>query len=507
MSSTPPRLDSVSADTLFELGGVAKLIVRDGTVHEINQAAADLLAGGDRTRLVGHRLNTFLWPMPPADSPTASVESTVQALDDAEIPVDVWRARAADGSEAIVLGDLRDRYALAAERELLQQQLRELQRSELLGNLASGVAHDFNNLLTVIRGHAELLRMSPALEPEDGESLEAILNATDRARGIARQILVYSRRKGPQREEVHLGSLLEELGQMLRASIPSTVELRVENHAGPACLMGDPTELHQLLLNLGTNAEYAMRETGGGTLLYKLDLVPAPATPAPANGWTTDHCLRLRVRDTGTGMSEEVRARIFEPFFTTKPEGEGTGIGLAVLLGIVASHGGTVTVDSQPGAGTTFELHFPALEATLPAAIPTPVSTPAFGVAAVVHQSVLVVDDEPLVAKVTALLLQAAGYRTTVCGSAAEALQRLDQGEAVDLVVTDQTMPGMTGDVLAAKLLERAPRLPVVIATGYSQKLRSGVAPSRNVRRILEKPFLEADLLLAAENALAWDGN
>jgi len=491
---------------LFVEGADAQLLVRDGVVLAANPAAAALLGVPDRSSLTQQRLDALVsFPADQATRTGGAVEATAHHSDGTRIPVAARRSAISvqvDPFEHVELRDLREAQRLERERTQLEQQLRESQRLEALGNLAGGVAHDFNNLLTVIQGHAELVRNAGPHTPEDSESLTAILHAADRARGIVRQILTFSRRSAPLRREVELGAMLRETERMLRASIPSTVHLTVADRSGGARILGDPTEIHQLLLNLAANAEYAMRPTGGGDLSLELDLADPPTPTAAQTAWPTARCLRLRVRDTGVGMNEEVQRRIFEPFFTTKPVGEGTGLGLSVLHGIVAAHDGTVSVTSVPGRGTTFEIHFPALEGTTNGAAPplTPEPTP-IGRG---RETVLVVDDEVAVAAVTALLLEAAGYRTLRCHTPSDALELVSSARAhVDLVITDQTMPGMTGDVLAEHIHALVPSLPIIIATGFSQKLLTSDLARLGVARVLEKPYSEEELLQALDDIFA----
>ncbi len=507
---------------LFEDGADAQLLVRRELVVDANPAAVTLLAAPARDALLGRPIDAIVdAPLPRHPAATegeapALVETTAHPLQGDAIPVAARRIAIAvpgDPFDCVELRDLRAAQRMATERTLLEQQLREAQRLESLGNLAGGVAHDFNNLLTVIQGHGQLLLATGSRSPDDRDSVSAILRAAERARGIVRQILTFSRRSAPRRVPVALGELLREMESMLRASIPSTVALDIDDRSGGARLLGDPTELHQLLLNLAANAEYAMRETGGGTLGITLEVVEPPSLTRGGRRWPGARAVRLEVRDTGAGMPPDVQQRIFEPFFTTKPVGEGTGLGLAVLHGIVTSHDGVVEVSSAPGAGTTFVIHFPVLEGDgdAPAASAAPAAPrerarrrrwegPP-------RESILVVDDERAVANVTAMLLESAGYRVTRCYAPGDALAAISSGAEVDLVITDQTMPGMTGDALATRLHALRPPLPIIIATGYSRTLVDADLATMGVRHLLEKPFSEEELLAAVSSALHARGN
>jgi len=431
-----------------------------------------------------------------------------------------------------------------AERAWFQEQVREAQKLESLGTLAGGVAHDFNNLLGVIRGNAELARTALRKGRSNADHLGAILDASDRARDIVRQILTFSRRSTPTREYVNLSRLVLDLQPLLRRMVPRTVQLVITGAEHAHLVQGDPTQLQQLLLNLVSNAEYAIRQKVTGTITLVLSTrTVAEGQPAP-----TGTVVVLQVRDTGDGMSEEVRQRIFEPFFTTKPTGEGTGLGMAVVHGIVVSHGGRAEVFSTPGAGSTFELTFPAasidglfdddldpdlvvdLDEELPAAAsasdadeaaPSLVVSGEFDVPvtddgsddiddAVLETSpyagtsVVVVDDEPGVAAVVERALQHAGHVVHVFTAPEAALAFIrDQPFAVDLVITDQTMPGMTGDMLTEQIHALRAELPVLILTGFSHRLSPERVAAVGVMEVLDKPVALATLRRAVNAALA----
>jgi signal transduction histidine kinase/ligand-binding sensor domain-containing protein len=364
---------------LFEGGVNPQLLVQDQRIIRANTAAIQLLAPDDLRGLVDHPLDDLL-PGVSLDLLTdgpdgAPRELVARAAGRVFIPVEV-RATVItldqDTVTHVQLRDLRDERRLEAERRSLQEQLFESQRLESLGTLAGGVAHDFNNLLTVIQGNAELVIDRPE-SADTTDSLRQILAATARARDIVKQILTYSRRSNSVLSPVPLSQLLDETHRMLRATIPATVRVEVVDQADDAVIHGDPTQLHQMLLNLATNAEHAMRPTGGGTLTISTDWVPRVAGELLRD-------VAIRVRDTGVGMTPEVQARVFEPFYTTKPVGQGTGLGLSVLHGIVGVHGGSVHVESEVGVGTTFEVRLPAtaarvsdgewVEAVSPGAVP-----------------------------------------------------------------------------------------------------------------------------------------
>ncbi|MBL0940115.1 MAG: response regulator [Gemmatimonadaceae bacterium] len=419
-----------------------------------------------------------------------------------------WRMAAVRRSTQQLLE--RERQA-DAERAWFQEQVREAQKLEALGTLAGGVAHDFNNLLGVIRGNAELARTALRKGRSNGDNLGAILDASDRARDIVRQILTFSRRSTPTREYVNLSRLVLDLQPLLRRMVPRTVKLMTVGAETQYLVQGDPTQLQQLLLNLVSNAEYALRNKVTGAINIVLsERTVADDQPAPLG-----QVIVLQVHDTGDGMDEETRQRIFEPFFTTKPTGEGTGLGMAVVHGIVMSHGGRADVISAPDSGTTFEILFPKavieglwdegleeLEGEeLDALSPTIVEDEAPETSPFAGTTVVVVDDEPGVAQVVERALQHAGHvvHTFTVPEQALAFVR-DQPSAVDLLITDQTMPGMTGDLLAESVHALRADLPVLILTGFSHRLTPERIAAARAQAVLNKP-VELSVLRQAVNA------
>lgn len=445
---------------------------------------------------------------------------------------------------------------VAAERAFFEEQIREAQKLESLGTLAGGVAHDFNNLLGVIRGNAELARTALRKGRGNDDHLGAILDASDRARDIVRQILTFSRRSTPTRDFVNLAMLVRDLQPLLRRMVPRSVRLVFEGLDGVYVIRGDSTQLQQLLLNLVSNAEHAVRDrdeqivtiTVGGRLIADQAMVPY------------GEVVVLRVSDTGAGMSAEVRQRLFEPFFTTKPTGEGTGLGMAVVHGIVVSHGARADVVSAEGQGTTFEILFPRVtmdalfdegldpsmtdsgerresssdaESTpsggtlvVAGAAPDPVRSRVVSVDGAVESavdgdvdgaidgddrdgpgrggaSIMVVDDEPAVGRVVAQALAQGGHTVQLFTRPEEALAALRHAPgAVDLLITDQTMPGMTGDVLAESVHQLRSDLPVVVLTGFRFRLSAERIAAAGIHRVLDKPVELAVLAEVVEEAL-----
>ena len=389
--------------------------------------------------------------------------------------------RDASGEVYRVVGTAED----VTEHRHLEQQFREAQKMEAIGTLAGGIAHDFNNILGAILGYAQLARTCIQEQSLGGQYLDAVVFGAQRAARLVRQILAFSRHQDPQRRPVALAQALAEPVQLLRASIPATIGFDVDLPAGLPDVLADPVQMHQVLMNLCTNAEHAMRGEVG-RLTVRLEAVAVDAALAARHpGLRPGPYVRLTVADTGRGMDDATRARIFEPFFTTKKQGEGTGLGLAVVHGIVESHDGVVTVHSQVGVGSTFQIWLPAL-ATQAEIAPESDPTPPRGEG----QRILFVDDEVPLAVLGRTILEQLGYAVECCASAADALAAVRaRREGFDLLITDLTMPGMTGIDLARLLLQTGQELPVIMTTGYNADLTPERARAFGIRLLLQKPL------------------
>jgi nitrogen-specific signal transduction histidine kinase len=376
--------------------------------------------------------------------------------------------------------DITERRRSAEERAELEHRLAQAQRLESVGQLAGGVAHDFNNLLSVILtcvGFA--MRELPAEHPVR-DDVEEIGRAADRAAALTRQLLMFSRREVVKPEVLDVGSLLNDLERLLNRTLSERIALRITVGPGLVPVLAARAQLEQVLINLAVNARDAMPD--GGTL--------AIAVGGVRGG------VRITVVDDGTGMPEQVRERAFEPFFTTKDPGQGTGLGLATVHGIVTDSGGTVDIESAPGHGTVVTIFLPGCSE--PIVPDEPPDEPAH--AAAPGASVLVVEDQEPVRRQACRILEAHGYEVTDAGGAEEALAAW---QPVDVLVTDVVMPGMTGQELAQIALERNPNLRVVYMSGHTEDVlvRNG-ARARNLS-FVQKPFTRATLLRAVEEALA----
>ncbi len=504
---------------LFDRGADPQLLCDSVRVVAANPAAMALLADGQGDLLIGSATSLITTDADrQATEDDVSYETDVMTVRGTVIPVALRRTRIPlDAGELLhyQLRDLRDTRRLESERRELETQLLASQRLEALGTLAGGVAHDFNNLLTVIRTNAEIAQYSLADRDNDGiaESLTAVLHASDRARDIVKQILLFSRRSVPTHARINLAALITDTQTLLRATIPSTVHLLVEVRTGDAWINGDATQMQQLVLNLCSNAEHAMRQTTGGVLRVTVDTVSLHDAQHAARHphLVPGSYVRLAVRDTGSGMNDDVRQRIFEPFFTTKPIGEGTGLGLAVLHGIMLSHHGSVHVDSEEGHGTQFELLFtlatpPVEGASVMFTTPlysTAVSTPRDRLAVPDDAPlVLLVDDEPAILRAAERGIVSGGMRAITARSGAEALDLLDDYDDIAVLITDQTMPEMTGLTLADRVRTLRPTLPIILSTGYTGRVPPERLREARIDTVLDKPYTLTQLTDAIEGAL-----
>jgi PAS domain S-box-containing protein len=405
-----------------------------------------------------------------------------------------------EGQAPFVSGSGRDvTERIRAERrfKVLEDQLRQSQKMEAIGTLAGGIAHDFNNILGAILGYAELAQMdSPGNDPMR-RHIREVLRATRRARDLVKQILTFSRQSDQERKPTDLTLVVKEALQLLRASLPTTIDIRRETAGNLHLVAADPTQMHQVLMNLCTNAGQAMQATGGLLLvgLENVRLGPKETGRHPAA--RPGDYVRLSVRDSGPGMTTEVLPRIFDPYFTTKEKGEGTGLGLAVVHGIVETHEGFILVNSAPGQGALFEVYLPAIR---------PLGQPEAAVTSAMPEGcerILLVDDEAALVEIGRLSLERLGYRVVALGDSREALTRFRQAPGeFDLVITDMTMPYLTGDRLAAELLAIRPDLPVILCTGYSAGISKERTQALGIREFVQKPLVIRELADTVRRAL-----
>lgn len=387
----------------------------------------------------------------------------------------------------------------------LEEQFRQAQKLEAIGTLAGGIAHDFNNILGAIIGYIELTKLTLKGNPVAHQYLDMVLQGAQRAAALVRQILAFSRQQEHERLTVQLRHIVAEPIKLLRATIPAMIEFDVTLSNDLPTVQADPTQVHQVVMNLCTNAAHAMRNRPGrlGVKLEKF-LMDARQPEVVGARLKPGLYVRLTVSDSGCGMDRSTLERIFEPFFTTKAPGEGTGLGLSVVHGIMQSHDGAITVQSQPGEGTTFHLFFPAdggvIQENKP---PEKLEIPRGN-----GERVLFIDDEAALAQLGRSILDELGYRSTAVSDVTEALARVSADpHAFDLVITDLSMPGMIGSDLAAEFMRIRPDLPIILMTGYSANLTRDAVREMGIRELLLKPFNFRSLGAAVQRVLSAKGS
>jgi PAS domain S-box-containing protein len=381
--------------------------------------------------------------------------------------------------------DITERKRAEEQRKKLEEQLRKALKMEALGTLAGGTAHEFNNILGIIIGYSDLAKMELGADHQIARHLDQVLKASQRAKEIVQQILTFTRQQKDQRELMLLHPVVADAVRLVRTTLPEAVEIVTDIAPGAGAVLGNPTQIHQVIINLCTNAWHAMKDNAGLIRIRQRTLTLDETASALHPALHPGPYVRLSIEDNGTGMDAATLARIFEPFFTTKGPGKGTGLGLAVVHGILQAHDGAVVVQSQPGQGTTFHLYFPAeLAAQVKPRPAGPVSMPAGA-----GQHILLVDDEAALAQAATLSLERLGYRVTGVHSAAEALAAFhEQPGQIDLVITDLTMPGMNGTDLADALQEVRPDLPIIMASGFGGLRTAHFARGPGRRAVLQKP-------------------
>jgi len=380
---------------------------------------------------------------------------------------------------------------------MLESQLRQSQKLEAVGTLAGGIAHDFNNILTSIIGYTELSISSLPEDSKTSDYLSNVLNSSCRARDLIKQILTFSREIEKNMKPLELSSVVKEVLKLMKASLPSTIKICSNMDKRTGNVVADLTQMHQLIMNLCVNAEHAMREKGG-ILEINLDSVNVDADLALVQtNLKEGPYIKLTVRDTGHGMDKKIAERIFDPFFTTKKVGEGTGMGLTTVHGIVLSHGGEITINSEPGKGTTFKVYLPKADTT---PIKDNLKTQLIPRGS---EKILLVDDEKAVLNPGQKILENLGYNVVAKDNSLVALKAFKADpKKFDIVITDQTMPDMTGDALASELMSVRHDIPVILCTGFSHLITNEKAKTIGIKKLIMKPFSVREIALAVREAL-----
>ncbi len=381
-----------------------------------------------------------------------------------------------------IVGILKD----ITEQRNLEAQLRQAQKMEAIGTLAGGIAHDFNNILGAVMGYTEMAMADLSPDGHVYQYLDQVFKSSTRAKDLVRQILAFSRQTEQEFKPVKISPIVKETTKLLRASIPTTIAINLDIKTERDTLLADPTQIHQVLMNLCTNAAHATQEKGGSLAIVLNSAEVIPQNALNARKAKPGPYLELSIRDTGSGMDSVTLDRIFDPFFTTKKPGEGTGMGLSVVHGIVKSHGGAIMVESQPNQGTTFHVYFPlAVADDIPQERED--HSPIIGGI----ECILFVDDEPPLVQLGKEMLERIGYEVVGRTNGMEALSLFQaQPERFDLVITDLTMPNMTGTELAETILKIRPEIPVIICTGFSESLSIEKVKKMGIREIVLKPVV-----------------
>jgi signal transduction histidine kinase/ActR/RegA family two-component response regulator len=371
-----------------------------------------------------------------------------------------------------------------------ERQLQQVMKLQAIGTLAGGIAHDFNNILFPIVGYTELTMDDIPEDSQARKNLEEILKATNRAKELVKQILTFSRQSCHERRPLKVQFLIKEALKLMRATIPSTIEIEsiVDENCGP--INADPTQIHQVIMNLCTNAYHAMQETGGKLEVEVKQVEISYEKSMERVGMKVGPHLQLTVKDSGCGMDQGVLERIFEPYYTTKEQGKGTGLGLSVIHGIIKNYGGDISVSSQPGKGATFTVFLPIIDEV---DIETEeVKTPS---AIQGQERILLIDDEEQIIDIEQQILERLGYKVTAKTDSEAALEEFaSQPDHYDLVITDMTMPKMAGDQLARKLMDIKPDIPVILCTGFNETITEEKALAMGIDKFVMKPIVKDEL-------------
>ena len=396
-------------------------------------------------------------------------------------------------------------YALAIqhqkseeEKTVLFSRLQQAQKMESIGTLAGGIAHDFNNILFPIIGYTE---MAIGDAPDDGpllRYLEETLMAANRAKELVQQILTFSRQSHQDQMPLRVQSIIKEVSKLLRSSLPATIEIQLTGDNDCGQVLADPSQIHQIIMNLATNAYHAMRENGGvlSIKLCELEIKDGDYHQFPEVN--PGLFVELTVSDTGHGMDRSVIDRIYDPYFTTKKSGEGSGLGLSVVHGIVKDCNGYIAVDSEPGRGSTFRVYLPKIAADEPVERKACIKDLPMG-----SETVLLVDDEDQIVNLEKQILERLGYQVVACTSSLDAFAAFQKSpKAFDLVITDQTMPKLTGMELANKILKIRPDTPIILSTGFTEISTEQKAKLEGISEFVRKPVVMADLARAIRKVL-----
>ena len=483
------------------------IFVKDAKTFQyirVNKSVESIL-GGDPGEMIGKTVHDF-FPSDVAEMYHAQdleVIRTGQMMEIAEDKVQSGQKRfrylntkiipVMDAKEApmYILGvgrDVTEQRRLREKEKELEYQIQHFQKMEAIGTLAGGIAHDFNNILASIMGYTELsfARVEKGTAMED--YLAKVITAGARAKELVSQILTFARHADEETKPVRIDIVLKEVLALIRSAIPTTIEIR-QVIQSRATVLGNPIKFHQVFMNLCTNAAQAMDEKGGILEVSSAEVTLDHSHLINDHGLSPGNYLRITISDTGSGISPEIIDSIFQPYFTTKEPGEGTGMGLATAHGILETVGGKIFVESEPGKGTAFTIYLPVTSGEMVYVIEESEELPRG------RETILFVDDEQSIAMMSQLTLEQLGYTVTSLTNSVEALELFRSNpDAFDMVITDMTMPIMTGDILAAELIKIRSGLPVILCSGYNRKISAESTSALGIRSFLYKPVQKAQL-------------
>ncbi|CAB1059222.1 diguanylate cyclase/phosphodiesterase (GGDEF & EAL domains) with PAS/PAC sensor(s) [Olavius sp. associated proteobacterium Delta 1] len=430
----------------------------------------------------------------------AKFETIHRRKDGVDLPVYITsNLLAYDGQQFSIafVQDISERKRAEKESKRLEVALIQSQKMEAIGDLAGGIAHDFNNILSAVIGYSELSLSMTTVDSPIHHNLQGIMAAGLRARDLVQQILTFSRKNDRELHPLLVGPLVKESLKLLRSSLPTTIEISQQIAHNTDNVLADPTQIHQIVMNLCTNAAHAMEADGGHlkVILSQVKLCEEDIRLHP--GLLPGSYLKPSVQDTGCGIPAEIIKNIFDPYFTTKEKGKGTGLGLSVVHGIVKSYGGSIFPYSEQNSGTTINVYLPTVKKQITVENAVIPDLPGGS------EHILLVDDEPSIVEVGRMMLENLGYQVSTATGSKSALEVFKQApHAIDLVLTDMTMPQMTGDQLAVELLKIRPGLPIILCTGYSAKMSGAEALKKNINAFIQKPIVKSDLARLIRNVI-----